>query len=162
MATRLCAYEVNGVKCKNWVTSQDEDTILCPVHAGVMRRELSPAEKAIQQKLDQYEATCNLMSHEELAKHQLQLDALLEDVKLRQQAAASVKGKRLKAIVAAGANGLTEAQKSEIAALRGSDLTKRQKMPSAPKLSPEEREIQKMIKLGFTREKAIKVLGLDE
>ena len=119
MASKICQYENNGVKCKNWVVSaKDEDeTILCPLHAGVMKREPSKEELLQQQRFDNHFAIANMMSNEQLAAHILQLEGLLEDVKLRQQAAASVKSKRIKDL--AGNGQLTEEEKAEISKLRG-------------------------------------------
>lgn len=158
MSTRLCAYENNGVRCKNWITSSDDEITLCPLHGGVMKRELSPTEQANQRRFDDHVAFVEAMTDEELIKHQLQLESLLEDVKLRQQATAHVKSRRIKAISASNGE-LTDQQKAEIATLRGQ---KPKASQQTTKLSKEEKSIQNMMKLGFTREKAITLLGLDE
>ena len=161
MATRQCAYNSSDVRCKNWVTSSDEDQTLCPLHAGVMKREPTKEELIQQQRFDNHFSIANMMSNEQLAAHILQLESLLEDVRLRQQAAASVKSRRLKE--AAGNGELSEAQKAEIETLRGQKVkTPKTQSASEPKLSKEEKEVQKMMKLGFTREKAIIMLGLDD
>ena len=164
MATKLCAYESNNVRCKNYFAPQDEEDALCPVHKGVIKRELSPAEIAHNQRYQNHESIAEGMNNEDLAKHILQLESLLEDVKLRQQAAASVKAKRIRAAEANGV--LTEAQKNDIATLRGGRAREigatSGNGASQPKVSKEEKEIQKLLKLGLTREKAIKMLGLDE
>lgn len=160
---RICEYTNNGVKCKNWIVGSDEEIKLCPVHAGVaaMRAPspMSDYEKATKQRFETHLEQANKMSNEDLAKHILQLESLLEDVKLRQQAAAHVKSRRLKDL---GENGtLTESQKAEIAKLRGSARTATKTINTEPKISKEEREIQKLMKLGMTREKAMKLMSLD-
>jgi len=163
MASKICQYENNGVKCKNWVVSAKEDPeekVLCPLHSGVMKREPSKEELLQQQRFDNHFAIANMMSNEQLAAHILQLESLLEDVKLRQQAAASVKSKRIKE---ANNGQLTEEEKAEITKLRGERPRKSSESAkeAAPKLSKEEKEIQKLMKLGFSREKAVLMLGMD-
>jgi|SRR5215471_887144 len=160
MATKICQYEKG---CKNWVVTpngDDDEPALCPVHRGVVEmnkpRELSDFEKATKQRFEMHVMNADAMTNDQLANHILQLQSLLEDVKLRQQAASHVKSKRLQLV---GENGsLTDAQRDEIAKLRGKPTFK----PQEPKISKEEKEIQKMMKLGLTREKAMKMLGLGE
>lgn len=155
---KQCEYQNGTTRCKNWVSSQDEDIRTCPLHAGVTRREMSTFEKATQIRFEQHEKLCTEMDDDQLSSHILQLQSLLEDVKLRQQAASLVRTKRLREKFAKGE--LTREQLDDMQALRGSSVS-RQKV-SRPENAPskEEKEILKYMKLGFTRDKAMKMLGL--
>ena len=154
---KQCSYQNGSVRCKTWVV---EDNDLCPIHAGVVRmqepRKLTGEEAFRQRRFEECERTCDVMSNEELQAHILQLESLLEDVKLRQQVAQHVRSKRVKELIGKGQ--LTETQLAEISKLRDP----RTKVVT-PKLSPEEKEIQKLVqKYGFTRENAMKLLGIEE
>jgi|SRR5215831_7375165 len=163
---KLCEYVNGGVKCKNWVvTSNDDgDVIYCPIHAGIaaMKRPHieSEYERKTRERFQIHLDNATRLDNDQLAAHILQLDVLLEDVKLRQQAASQVRGKRMKELAT---NGLTEAQKAELNVLRGYHLRGglKEEAKKTP-LSREEKEIQRMMKLGMSREKAMKLLGLDE
>lgn len=143
---------------------------MCPFHAGILKAEdhkPSEAELNYKNRFAHLEAQCNHMTDDQLREHILGLEALLEDVKIRQQAANHVRTKRVRELMGKGV--LSDAQKQELEMLR--DPKMRGKLAASPlgspiakepKLSKEEKEIQKYMKQGFTREKAIKLLGLDE
>lgn len=111
---------------------------------------------ATQSRFEGHLALCDKLSDEELKNHILQLDSLLEDVKLRQQAAQHTRTKRLKAALDSGV--LTREQLEE---MRNGRVRKPSEVQLQPKISKEEKEIAKLVKQGLTREKAIKLLGLD-
>lgn len=151
---QICQYQNSGKPCKNWVVEGAE---LCPFHQGVLKREETPETKeqaAFRSRFIHHESLCDQMSDDQLRDHISQLELLLEDVKLRQQVASHVRNKRIKALIGKGQ--LSDEQKEELAKLR--DPRAKIAKPVEPKISKEEREIQKFMKLGFSREKAMKLL----
>ena len=103
---------------------------------------------------------CDSMDDEQLSKHIDQLEALLEDVKLRQQAANHVRNKRLKTALASGK--LTEAQVAEMMQARSAKPSaKVRTVNNMTGMSKEEKEIQKLMKQGLSREKAVKLMEMD-
>ena len=152
MATRICSYQNGQFRCKNWVAnSPDDDTeVRCPVHAGVIKREPSEAELKFRQRFEQHVSLCESMSDDELIQHSLQLEALLEDVKLRIQANAKVRLGRAK---------LAEAMRDKAEIQQDID---RLRFPhKVQQQSKEEKEIAKVMKLGLSREQALQVLGFN-
>lgn len=156
---RICAYTNGTTKCKNWITSNEEGRNLCPLHAGILKSSdhvPSQAELRYKERFTHHESLADSMSDDQLRAHIMQLEELLEDVKIRQQVAAHVRNKRVKALMGQGK--LTDAQQAELATLR--DPRMRTK-PQEVAMSKEEKEIAKYVKMGFTREKAMRLLGLD-
>lgn len=80
----------------------------------------------------------------------VQLQGILESIKIKQQAAQGVYAKRVRA---AQENG----DKEKIQALRTA-----KESVLKPKISEKEKEIQKMMKLGLSREKALTLLGFTD
>lgn len=159
--SRLCQYQNNGVQCKSVLVSHDEEEKYCPLHAGVvlMKHDNETRQSfvsATQSRFEGHLAFCDKLSDEDLKSHILQLDSLLEDVKLRQQAAQHTRTKRLKAALDSGA--LTREQLEE---MRNGRTRKPSEIQAQPKVSKEEKEIAKLVKQGLSREKAIKLLGLE-
>lgn len=148
---RQCSYSNGNFRCKTLFPEDDRE--FCPIHAGVERmrepKPLTPDQIRFEEKV----TDCEKMSNEQLSAHILQLESLLEDVKLRQQAAQHVRSKRVKELVGVGK--LTEAQLAEMNKLRDP----RQKVEKVS-VSPQEKEIQKLMKLNLSREDAMKLLKI--
>ena len=149
---RICSYENGTFKCKNWILNNDEDIVMCPVHSGITKRIDAPASIR-EERFEAHSTLCDTMSLDELSKHILQLDSLLEDVKLRQQAAHHSRNKQLKEAIRIG-------DEQKIEEIRAGTFSTRKRTNEA-KVSKEEKEIQNLMKKGLSRAKAMQLLDMN-
>lgn len=154
----MCEYKNGTFQCKNWVPSaKDDEVVLCAFHAGIIKREPSEQEIRFQQRFAQHLSFRESMSDQQLTEDALQLESLIEDIKLRIQANAHERQKRVKNKSLSEI--LTDEQKAEIARLRDPH---RKMQAQEQAVTKQEKEIAKIMRhSGMTREKALKLLGLD-